>query len=499
MTRLHPRATAIVLATMLVAGLSHTAAAQTSKPKPATGSRALAWSSPVGAAQLSAALASLIDRAVKSGQWGVLVVSLSQGDTLFTRNADAALAPASTMKVFTSAAALDYLGPAYQFETQALREGKLDSLGVLHGDLVLRGAGDPLLGAHDGEHPLRTLAHSVAEAGVREITGTVVGDGSAFESRRVPDGWLERNLSSKYARRVSALSYNQNVVSVTVRVVNGKPQVEVYPTISGLPVTNAVTVRPDSRRGSVSIRQNAATGAFRVSGWIGAKSPARGNSVNIENPELFAAAAFRAALAAEGIKVVGTRVAARTATDSAARIAGLPSKPLADLVAQMNGESNNHFAELLFRNVARTTGTIGSADTGNAIMRAFLADKVGTPSRDFFMADGSGLSTLDRVTPRSLVSVLDYSSKAAWATVFSASLPVAGESETLRSRMRGAPAQGRLRAKTGTTGTVISLGGYVTAADGEELAFAFIYNGSEKTRARLAIDAMGSTLASFTR
>ena len=306
---------------------------------------------------------------------------------------------------------------------------------------------------------------------------------------------FRRNTRAAFRR----LSYNQNVVSVTVRVVNGKSQVEVYPTISGLSISNGVTVRAESKGGSVGIRQSATTGAFYVSGWIGAQSPSRGNSVNIENPELFAAAAFRAALVAEGIKVTGTRVAARTATDSAARIAGLPSKPLADLIAQMNGESNNHFAELLFRNVARTTGTIGSADTGNAIMHAFLSDKVGTPASDFFMADGSGLSTLDRVTPRNLVSVLDYSSKAAWSTVFASSLPVAGESETLRSRMHGTPAQGRLRAKTGTTGLVISLGGYVTAADGEELAFAFIYNGTERTRARQAIDAMGSTLASFTR
>jgi D-alanyl-D-alanine carboxypeptidase/D-alanyl-D-alanine-endopeptidase (penicillin-binding protein 4) len=371
---------------------------------------------------------------------------------------------------------------------------------MLHGDLILRGAGDPLLGAvHDGENPLRTLARDVAISGIKQISGTVIGDGSAFESRRVPDGWLERNLSTKYARRVSALSYNQNSVSVGVRVVNGKAQVELSPTISGLPISNGVSVRPDSKGGSISIRQDSVTGAFRVSGWIGAQSPSRGNSVNVENPEMFAAAAFRAALIAEGVKVVGTRVTARPAHDSATRVAGLPSKPLSELVAQMNGESNNHFAELLFRNVARTTGRVGSADTGNAIMHTFLADKVGTPAMDFFMADGSGLSTLDRVTPRNLVSVLDYSSKAAWASVFASSLPVAGETETLRSRMRGAPAQGKLRAKTGTTGTVISLGGYVTAADGEELAFAFIYNGSERSRAKQAIDAMGSTLASFSR
>jgi D-alanyl-D-alanine carboxypeptidase/D-alanyl-D-alanine-endopeptidase (penicillin-binding protein 4) len=218
----------------------------------------------------------------------------------------------------------------------------------------------------------------------------------------------------------------------------------------------------------------------------------------LENPEMFVAAVFRAALVAEGVKVVGG-VASRGAAPGAARVAGLPSRTLSDLITQMNGESNNHFAELLFRNVAASTGTVGSADTGNAILHSFLATRVRTSTADLFAADGSGLSTLDRVTPRSLVGVLEYSAHAPWASVFEASLPVAGQTETLRSRMRGAPAQGRLRAKTGSTNEVRSLGGYVTTTNGEELAFAFIYNGSELDRAKRTIDAMGSTLANFAR
>lgn len=475
------------------------ATAQSRPANIAVTSRRLAWSGPVGVPALSHDLGSLLDRSVRSGDWGVIVVSLAHGDTLFGRNADAALLPASTMKVFTSAAALDYLGPDYQFETQVLREGLIDSAGVLHGDLILRGAGDPSLVVREDENPLRSLAQQVAAAGVKEVTGTILGDGSAFDGRRVPDGWAERNLSTRYARRVSALSYNQNVVRVVVRVAKGKAAIEFEPDLAGIGVVNGVSVRPDSRSGSIAIRQDSSTGTFRVSGWIGASSPARGYSYNVEDPEVFAAAAFRAALAAEKVKVDAPRVKRGAASDSAARVAGIPSRPLADLVAQMNGESNNHFAELLFRNVARTTGSVGSADTGNALMHVFLSDKVGTSATSFFAADGSGLSSLDRVTPRNLVSVLDYSMKAPWSSVFAASLPVAGQTETLRGRMIGTPAQGRLRAKTGTTGLVISLGGYVTAANGEELAFAFIYNGTEHTRAKQAIDAMGATLAAFTR
>jgi D-alanyl-D-alanine carboxypeptidase/D-alanyl-D-alanine-endopeptidase (penicillin-binding protein 4) len=456
------------------------------------------WSAPVGAPGLDSALGSLLDRSVRSGRWGVIVVSLSRGDTLFGRNADTALLPASTMKVFTSALALDYLGPLHQFETQVLHEADVDTAGVLDGDLILRGAGDPSLGAPFGADPMRLLARDVAAAGITKVTGAIVGDASAFDGRRIPDGWRTRYLGASYAARVSALSYNENVIRVSVRAVSGKAQVVLTPALSGLPISNAVTVRAGSKSASIAVRQDATTGAFRVSGWVGSKSPSRVYSYTIENPELFAAAAFRAALIAEGVKVVGT-VAARQAMVGASRIAGLPSRSLADLVTQMNGESNNHFAELLFRNVAASTGSVGSADTGNSILRSFLTNKVGTSATEMFAADGSGLSTLDRVTPRSLVGVLEYSSRAPWASVFQASLPVAGRTETLRSRMRGVPAQDRLRAKTGSTSEVTSLGGYVTTTNGEELAFAFIYNGSDLARAKQTIDAMGSTLASFAR
>jgi D-alanyl-D-alanine carboxypeptidase/D-alanyl-D-alanine-endopeptidase (penicillin-binding protein 4) len=124
---------------------------------------------------------------------------------------------------------------------------------------------------------------------------------------------------------------------------------------------------------------------------------------------------------------------------------------------------------------------------------------VGVDSNAVVAADGSGLSTIDRVTPRSLVQLLAFSHRTQWSDAFHASLPVAGETELLARRMRATPAQGNLHAKTGTTNTVISLGGYVTAQDGELLAFAFIYNGWDRYTAKSTIDAMGATLASFVR
>ena len=185
----------------------------------------------------------------------------------------------------------------------------------------------------------------------------------------------------------------------------------------------------------------------------------------------------------------------------AARVAALPSAPLARLVSVMNRESVNHFAELLFRNAARggDTAVVGSAENAYDVLREFMVVKAGASTDAVYATDGSGLSTLDRATPRSLIRLLDYAHRAPWAATFHASLPVAGESELLRNRMKFTPAQGNLHAKTGTTNEVISLAGYATAANGEVIAFAFIYNGSDRWNARQTIDAMGATLASFIR
>jgi D-alanyl-D-alanine carboxypeptidase/D-alanyl-D-alanine-endopeptidase (penicillin-binding protein 4) len=133
------------------------------------------------------------------------------------------------------------------------------------------------------------------------------------------------------------------------------------------------------------------------------------------------------------------------------------------------------------------------------MLRDFLTQKVGAQPGAVSVSDGSGLSVLDHITPRSMVQLLAYANRASWGSAFHASLPVAGESELLRNRMRFTPAQGNLHAKTGTTNDVISLGGYVTAQDGEVLAFSFIYNGYDRWNAKSAIDGMGATLASFVR
>jgi len=254
------------------------------------------------------------------------------------------------------------------------------------------------------------------------------------------------------------------------------------------------------RKGDKLVIRRQADGRIDVRGWIGSKAGPRSYLVVIDDPAPWVAGTLRSALAAQGVTVTG-QVKTGAATSNAVTVASLSSPPLARLASAMNRESINHFAELLFRDVAHIASPdkVGSAEYGNTALRKFMADKVGASATDVMAADGSGLSTLDRVTARALVQLLSYSHRASWSADFHASLPVAGESELLRHRMRYTPAQGNLHAKTGTTNDVIGLAGYVTARDGEVLAFAFLYNGRDRWNAKEAIDVSGATLAGFVR
>jgi D-alanyl-D-alanine carboxypeptidase/D-alanyl-D-alanine-endopeptidase (penicillin-binding protein 4) len=433
-----------------------------------------------------------------------MVISLTTGDTLFERNAGLELNPASTLKLYTTALAFEQLGPDHRFMTEVYRQGDVE-YGTLNGNLIIKGGGDPALSRRffdgDGNGPMRALAKQVAAAGIRRISGDIIGDDRAFEAKPVPDGWRTRYLHASYAARVSALSLNENLVHIVVTP--GRPgqpgTVRLEPATTAYTVTNTSSTRSKSRGAQVVVTGGEG-GVIRVRGWIGTASEAKVYALVVPEPASFTTGAFTRALRDIGVIVEGkARVGATPA--GAVRVASHPSPPLSELAGIMNRESINHYAELIFRNAARQASPagIGSASMGNALLRDFMELRVGASPKDVFVADGSGLSTLDRVTARSMVQLLAYAHHASWSRQFHESLPVAGREETLRLRMRQTPAQGNLHAKTGTTNEVVALSGYVSGRSGEVFAFSFLYNGKDRWNARATIDAMGVTLADFSR
>ena len=457
---------------------------------------ASSYSSPRSASALAADLGSVLRAHTRGGVWGVIVTSVTRGDTLYSLNPDVLLKPASIMKMMTTGLALERHGPDYTIKTQVLKDGRSNG-DVLDGNLYLKGSGDPTLSLRfwQGESPMDALARQIVAAGVRRVRGDIVADESAFETERIPVGWKSSYLMSAYAAPVSALSLNENLVWIVARPENGSAVVELDPPSTALPVTS--TVRVVGGSGGRIVARRTADG-IAVSGTIGSRSAPRRYSLVVQEPPVFAAGALAASLQKAGVAVEG-RVRSGSTPRNADQIAEIHSLPLAHMVSYMNRESINHFAELLYRNAAREKDGQSSSRVALQALREFLVSKTGARANDVRVTDGSGLSEADSITARAMVHLLAYAHRAPWGSVFHASMPVAGESELMRRRMRSTPAHGNLHAKTGTTNSVAALAGYVTAMNGEVLAFTFIYNGNDRSNARHTMDRMGPTLANFYR
>ncbi|HEU4723610.1 MAG TPA: D-alanyl-D-alanine carboxypeptidase/D-alanyl-D-alanine-endopeptidase [Gemmatimonadaceae bacterium] len=461
----------------------------------------IAWTAPNGASALATDLSGMVAARVRSGRFGAMVASITRGDTLFALNAGEMLQPASTMKLLATAVALDRHGPEHTFSTDVLRDAPIGSDGAVTGNIYLRSDADPSMSSRfyrDPNLPMATLARSVVAAGVKRVTGDLVFDATAFDDRKVPEGWKTTYLGAAYAARVSALSLNENVVWVVVRPAGRQAEVTLEPMTTTIPVRSKV--RLVGGRGGRIVARRAADGGIDVSGSIGASSGPLRYSLVVDDPAQFTAGALRAALQVAGVTIDGTVRPGKT-PGNAEKVASLASPPLSRIVSEMNRESINIVAELLYRDAARATAAngMGTAETALANLREFMQKKVGANPQEVSAYDGSGLSTLDYMTPRAMIQLLSYAHRGPWSSAFHGSLPVAGESELLRMRMRATPAQGNLHAKTGTTNTVVSLAGYVTSRNGEILAFSFVYNGTDRWNAKSTIDAMGATLANFVR
>lgn len=457
---------------------------------------------PFGLDALRGDLGFLAGSSIRNGSWGMMVVSLTHGDTLFAINADVPHQPASTQKVLTSVLALNSLGPNYRYRTEVLHTGTLRD-GRLDGDLILRGDGDPSLSSRFiGRTPdaaMDSLVGRLLRAGVKQVTGRVIGDASGFESRSIPEGWHPRILQDAYAGRVSALTLNENLVWVTVRpTTRGSPASVVLE-----PATTAIAVRANVRTvggKGASLRLGRSANGITVSGSIGAQGYQRSYSYVVEDPASFTTGAFLAALRRNGITVGGGMTLGPT--PAAARpLVTWESASLETLLTVMNRESVNVIAEHVFRAAGRGSDrhAVGSAFNSDTALRGMLQRSVGMRSDALRSSDGSGLSQTDLVSPRAMVQLLGWADRASWGPLLHSSLPLAGNSGTLRHRMMGTAAQTNLHAKTGTTNDIVALAGYVTARNGELLAFTMMYNGHDRWRAREAIDAIGITLANWSR
>jgi len=455
------------------------------------------------------------------GSLSVLVVSLDRQDTIFAHNPDLPLAPASNMKLFSTAAALYYLGPEFRFSTFALTDGEIRG-GVLEGDLVLYGTGDPAISSRmlgGALPPLRALADSLAGLGITEIRGDVVGDGSYFDDMWIGEGWREEYRLASYSAPVGALSIAENIVSVRVMpgAAGGEAEIRTTPGTVGFLVQNRVRTVAS---GGTSIRFRYDPDGLVVEGQIARGHGGIARTTAVIDPANFAAAALRNVLEQAGIRVTGEVRTIRTAEESSVgrgngpaagttrpppRVVGTHlSPPLSELATVTNHVSQNLFAEALFKTVGRVALGDGSFSGGARAVQYFLECEQPMDVAGLRFVDGSGLSPLNRITTRATIHLLDLMRRTDVWEAFYESLPEAaapgGGLHSLRNRMGGTAAARNLRAKTGTLTDVSGLSGYVHAANGEMLAFSIFANDLRATwQAKRTEDAIGVRLAAFTR
>jgi len=430
---------------------------------------------------------------VNRGEWGMLVVDSVTGETLYERNADSYFVPASNMKLLTTALALDKLGADYRFRTTLETNGTLSTGGLLTGDVILVGRGDPNLSNRkfpfdqveefDGppEKALAELADLLVKRGVKEISGDIVGDDSYFPRERYPDGWEIDDMVWEYGAAVSAIVVNDNTVTLLLMPGEkaGDPATLLLdPPIAEFRVTNQVLTSAPREKADLRLTRDPGSETVMLAGTFPAKSAPRKLVLAIQEPAQFAATLLARALKERGVELHGKIRAIHDPDPAEATrtvLAEHLSIPLADSVKLVNKISQNLHTEVLLRTAARQDGRWVTPEDLAKYPAEFYA-KVGIAPDDVVQTDGSGLSRHDLVTPRAFVTLLQYTQKQPWFSAYFASLPVAGVDGTLNERLRSEKVAGRIHAKTGSVTHVRSLSGYADTVGGRRLIFSFLSN-----------------------
>jgi D-alanyl-D-alanine carboxypeptidase/D-alanyl-D-alanine-endopeptidase (penicillin-binding protein 4) len=446
--------------------------------------------------------------------WGIKVISLESGVTLYETNALKLLKPASNAKVFTAALALDKFDPGFRIRTSILAAEKPGTDGVLKGDLIVYGRGDPSIAARfqNGSYTnlLDRLVQGIRDAGIKRIEGDLVGDDTYFKGPRAGSGWTWDDLQFYYGAEVSALSFQDNVVDLFLQPgprVGARCELRLKPQTDYLEFVNRTRTTETNVPASITVHRPLGERRVYLEGSLPRNHGTLVEAVTVPDPALWFATMLREELAKQGIAVAG-KVRSRswpevpTAPAAFKEIASIDSAPVSEIVAKMLKPSQNLYAQLLLLQAGAQSRNNDNTSEARGLheLRAFLK-RAGVSVEEVLLEEGSGLSRASLVTPNSLAAVLKFMAAHSRAELFRQALPAPGEG-TLRNRFsdwKDAPGPGRtLRAKTGTIRYVNTLSGYLQTQAGEPLAFAIMlnaYDNNSLTPSRDEVEAVVRLLA----
>lgn len=447
---------------------------------------------------------------------GVKILSLDTGKTVFEENADKYFMPASNMKSFTVAAAMDRLSPNFRFVTSVYAPAPLDASGTIRGDVVIYGRGDPSIAAsfNNGDYyqGLNNLVDKIAAAGVKRIEGNLIGDESYFTGDSIGSTWEWDDLQWYYGAEISALTVNDNSVDLFVKPTSvGAPAaITLGPQITQLSIVNLTRTAASGTRRNIEVRRPLGSNVLEVSGTIPVGGDYSGAIAAPRPAEVFVSL-LKNLLQQKGIIVTGQtrtidargRALAPLDTAKVTEIARLESVPFSLIAAKTLKPSQNLYTELILRTLGENFGDKSnpaktSAQRGAEVVQKFLAE-AGVAPDAVVQWDGSGLSRHDLITPNAAAQVYAYMSRHRYALSWREALTIAGVDGTLKNRFKNTAAEGNVRGKTGTIDQVSTLSGYLTTASGERMAFSILVNnlpaGSSAQRA--VIDDIVLSLVNF--
>jgi serine-type D-Ala-D-Ala carboxypeptidase/endopeptidase (penicillin-binding protein 4) len=449
----------------------------------------------------------LMQEEFASASIGVHVVSASTKQVLFEHNAQRLLLPASTQKIFTTATALEKLGPNFRFTTTVMLDGTIQSNGEFAGVVLVRGSGDPTSSATFAS-PIEGVADRIAEVfdslGIQSIRGTIIGDDDVFDDQPYADGWGWEDLSYGYAPQVGGLNIADNAVRIFITppaTLADIPLVKIVPSTDYVHCMPLLRIVDSTGITQITVARNKHSNVIDLQGSIrySASRDTIKVTASVENPTMYWLSLFRDGLQRRGIRHRGALLDIddwnENVQDHRFRtVVTLQSIPLSEIIAVINHKSDNLGSEVLLKTLGSTPQQEGGFRKGADIVKQFVR-------HTGVLVDGSGLSRLNLSSAEQLTKTLVAMHLSEHALVFRASLAAPGEPGTLEHRMIGTKAQESVRAKTGSMNNVCSLAGYVESRDNEPLAFAIIINGynGPLTKAQALQDVLCMRLASFTR
>ncbi len=436
----------------------------------------------------------LTDKSLKHASLSIRVKSLENGQVIYERTPHRTLAPASNMKLATTAAALELLGKDYQFVTRFYLTMEPDEDGIVRGPLIVKGSGDPNISGRF-QPGLTTLFEGVRdrlkELGVVKVVDGIIIDDTIFDRVYIHPDWPKDQLNEWYCAEVSAVSLNDNCVDLTItpgKRTGRLVQVECVPQTRYVRIRNGCHTAAFQKHHIFSVSRKSNGNDIYITGKFWKNAEPHETSVPVHKPGLYFGTVLREVIESGGVAVTGrVRLASRTYDAEKEKLV-----PVTEIVSEMmptvtvvNQRSQNFYAEQLFKLLGSLHGKKGSFKEGGKIVGEYLSD-LKIDEKEFVISDGSGLSSRNRLSAAAIVRLLEHMHDSELFSEYFESLGVSGEKETsLSKRMTEEPYAGRVHAKTGSLKRVSALSGYVENLDGDLIAFSILINNYSGTRAEI--------------